>query len=323
VHDVCAIIVSHNSKAWLEPALSSLYARAGGIDLDVVVVDNGDDGAAAEVEQRFPAARTITCPNRGFAHANNCALETAEARYVLFLNPDTEFLGGSLAELIAALERRPEVGLAGVRQVGSDGALAPSMRRFPSTPNMLAEAFGVERVPGLRRVLGERHLDPRLYARETLCDWTSGSFMLARREALAAAGGGFDERFFLFSEETDLCWRIKNCGWEVIHLPCVTIRHHEHGASARLEAQVAYARLQFARKHLRPLAPYRAALGLRYALRAIGGRRDREGREAARAALGTVLSERAPFAAALEATQATIVSAPGSERSSTLVRSPM
>jgi GT2 family glycosyltransferase len=320
VYDVCAIIVSHNGKAWLEPALSSLYARADGVDLDVVVVDNGSDGAAAYVERRFPAARTITCPNRGFAHANNRALRTADARYVLFLNPDTEFLAGSLAELIAALGRRPEVGLAGVRQVGSDGALAPSMRRFPSTANMLAEAFGAERLPGLRRVLGERRLDTGLYARETPCDWTSGSFMLARREALA--GDGFDERFFLFSEETDLCWRLKRDGWEVIHLPCVTIRHHEHGASARLEAQIAYARLQFARKHLRRIAFYRAALGLRYALRAVG-RRDREGREAARSALNTVLSERAPFAVAPGPTQATTVSAPGSARTSTRVRSPM
>jgi GT2 family glycosyltransferase len=316
VHDVCAIIVSHNSKAWLEPALSSLYARAGDVDLDVVVVDNGADGAAGYVERRFPAARTIACPNRGFAHANNQGLRTAEARYVLFLNPDTEFLAGSLADLVEALARRPRVGLAGVRQVDSEDALAPSIRRFPSTANMLAEAFGVERLPGLRRVLGERRLDPRLYARETRCDWTSGSFMLARREALGS-GEGFDERFFLFSEETDLCRRLKDGGWEVAHLPCVTIRHHEHGAGGRLEAQVAYARLQFARKHMRRVAPYRAALGLRYALRTVG--RRRAGREAARAALGTVLSERAPFAA----TQATMVSAPGSERSSIAVRSPM
>jgi GT2 family glycosyltransferase len=322
VHDVCAIIVSHNSKGWLEPALSSLYARADDVDLDVVLVDNGDDGAAAYVERRFPAARTITCPNRGFAHANNQALRTADARYVLFLNPDTEFLTGELADLIAAFERRPKVGLAGVRQVGSDGALAPSIRRFPSTANMLAEALGVERLPGLRGVLGERQLDPRLYARETPCDWTSGSFMLVRREALASSEG-FDERFFLFSEETDLCWRLKHGGWEVIHLPCVTIRHHEHGAGTRLESQLAYARLQFARKHLRRVASYRTALGLRYALRAVGRRSDRERRAAARAALGTVLSERAPFASAAEEPQATMVSAAGSERSSTLVRSPM
>jgi len=296
VKDVCAIIVSHNGKRWLEAALSSLYARAGEVDLDVVVVDNGEDDSAAYVEERFPRVRTLRCPNRGFGHANNRALETAEARYVLFLNPDTEFLEGSLADLVATLDRRPEIGLAGVRQVESSGALAPSIRRFPSASNMFAEALGVERVPGVRRVLGERELDPRTYQRETPCDWTSGSFMLARTEALAATGGGFDERFFLFSEETDLCWRIKRGGWEVVHLPQLTIRHYEPEgpASPQLEAQAAYARLQFARKHFRRVGGYRSALALRYALRA-APRGGNGRREAARAALDTVLSERPPF----------------------------
>jgi N-acetylglucosaminyl-diphospho-decaprenol L-rhamnosyltransferase len=302
VNDVCAIIVSHNGKHWLDAALATLFERAGDVDLDVVVVDNGDDGAAAHVEERFPAARTIACANHGFGHANNRGLETADARYVLFLNPDTEFLSGTLGELTAALDRRPEVGLAGVRQLDSGGVLAPSIRRFPSTANMLAEALGVERVPGARRVLGERELDPALYVRETPCDWTSGSFMIARAEALKRTGG-FDESFFLFAEETDLCWRIKRAGWQVMHMPQVTIRHYEHDQgliSSRLEAQAAYARVQFARKNLRWVAEYRLALALRYALRigvysALGGRRQGK-RQAAQAALETVRSGQPPFA---------------------------
>ncbi len=301
VNDVCAIIVSHNGKRWLGPALTTLFERAGDLDLDLVVVDNGSDGAAADVEQRFPAARTIRCENHGFGHANNVGLATAQARYVLFLNPDTELLSGSLADLVAALDRRPEVGLAGVRQVDSGGALAPSIRRFPSALNMLAEALGVEKVPGARRVLGERELDPLPYGRETPCDWTSGSFMIARREALAQTGG-FDESFFLFAEETDLCWRVKRAGWQVMHMPQLTIRHYEHegGLSSRLEAQAAYARVQFARKHFRHVAEYRWALALRYALR-VGaysalGERKRGQREAARAALATIRSGQPPFA---------------------------
>jgi N-acetylglucosaminyl-diphospho-decaprenol L-rhamnosyltransferase len=300
VNDVCTIIVSHNGKRWLEAALSTLFERAGDIDLDVVVVDNGDDGAASYVQERFPAVRTIRCENNGFGHANNRGLAMADARYVLFLNPDTELLSGSLGELVAALDRRPELGLAGVRQVDSHGSLAPSIRRFPSTANMLAEALWVERVPGLRLWLGERELDQRQYGRETGCDWTSGSFMIARREALAASGG-FDEGFFLFSEETDLCWRIKRAGWEVAHLPELTIRHYEHedGLGAGLEAQAAYARLQFAGKHFARPGAYRWAMALRYALRAglysALGERKKGQREAARAALATTLSRRPPF----------------------------
>jgi N-acetylglucosaminyl-diphospho-decaprenol L-rhamnosyltransferase len=316
--DVCVIIVSHNGKRWLDGALETLYASVGDLDVDVVVVDNGDDDSAAYVEERFPRARTIRCANRGFGAANNVGLETADARYVLFLNPDTEFLEGALADLVAAMDRRPQVGLAGARQVGGGGELAPSIRRFPSTLNMLAEALAIERVPILRRFLGERVPVSPAYDREADCDWTSGSFMLARREALEGTGG-FDERFFLFSEEADLCRRLKDAGRDVVHLPLVTIRHFESERSATplMEAQNAYSRLQFARKHFARVSPYRLALALRYALR---GRR-----EAARAALETVLKDEPPIPPPPSPApiQATIVSAPGAALSSTRSRSPM
>ena len=106
MHDVCVIIVSHDGKRWLDAALCSLFESAGGLDLDVVVVDNGSDGSAAYVEEHFPRARTITCLNRGFGAANNEGLATADARYVLFLNPDTEFLDGNLAEQQAGRQVR-------------------------------------------------------------------------------------------------------------------------------------------------------------------------------------------------------------------------
>ncbi|HEX5714458.1 MAG TPA: glycosyltransferase family 2 protein [Solirubrobacterales bacterium] len=330
MHDVCAIIVSHNGQPWLSAALGSLYESAGEVELDVVVVDNGSDGSAAWVERNFPQARTLACPNHGFGHANNRGLETADARYMLFLNPDTEFVAGSLADLVAAMDRRRGVGLAGVRQVTAAGSLAPSIRRFPSAANMFAEALGIERVPLARRALGEREVEPAPYARETPCDWTSGSFMLARREALAAAGGGFDESFFLFAEETDLCRRVKDAGWEVVHLPQATIRHFEHDRreNERMEAQAAYARMQYARKYFPSVWPYKTALALRYGLRAgvHGFRRGHQhGRaRAARAGLRATLREQPPFEAlTASGAQATIVSAPGSALSSTRVRSPM
>lgn len=300
-HDLCVIVVSHEGKRWLERALASLFEHAGGVSLDVVVVDNGSDGSAEYVEERFPAVRVIRCENRGFGHANNRGLETAHARYVLFLNPDTEVLEGTLAGLVAALDARPEIGLVGVRQLRADGSLAPSIRRFPSARNALAEALGVERVPGVRRWLGERELDWSEYDRERPCDWTSGSFMLVRAEALLGTGW-FDERFFLFSEETDLCWRMRRRGWRIVHMPRLTIRHYERDRPENplLEAQSAFSRMLFARKNL-PFraAAYRWALALRYSLRllrhAISGDGGSEAKEAARAALTTVISGRAPL----------------------------
>src|SRR5439155_11652095 len=136
---------------------------------------------------------------------------------------------------------------------------------------------GSERLPLRSSWLGERELDFERYDRETSCDWTSGSFMIARREALDAAGC-MDERSFLFREEPDLCLRIKRAGWDVRHLPVMTILHHadKAGVNPRMTAQDAYARLQYANKHLTAIhrAAYRYALSLRWLLRfAAGGPR--------------------------------------------------
>lgn len=298
--DLCAVVVCHNGRRWLDAALNSLHKHAGGLALDVVVVDNGSDGSAEEVERNWPAVRVIRCPGRGFSHARNQALEAATARYALFLNADMEVLEGSIGALLAALDQRPEVGLVGARQLRSDGTLAFTIRRFPSGLHILAEALGAERLPWLSRVLGEREHDLRAYDRERLCDWTSG-FLLVRGSALEAVGW-FDERFFLFSDETDLCWRLRRAGWQVIHSPRITVRRHERDRheNARLEAQVAYARMQFARKRFpRVAAEYRWALALRYSLRvglySLGRRKGEDGRRAARAALRTVLRGQDPL----------------------------
>ena len=220
------IIVSANSAKWLRPCLTTVYERAGNVDLDVVVVAAGcTDETVPLVERHFPQARTISCPNRGFAFANNRALRTVDADWVLFLNPDTEILEGSFADLIDTLGPRSTVGLAGVRQVTADGQLFPTIRHFPNAIRFLFETLGSERFPIRTSWLGERELDLRVYERDIACDWTSGSFMLVRWEALQSAGF-MDERFFLFCEETDLCLRIKQAGWEIRHVPtsrsCIT-----------------------------------------------------------------------------------------------------
>jgi GT2 family glycosyltransferase len=296
-HDVCAIVVSHEGKRWLEPALSTLFAHAGPLDLDVVVVDNGGDGAAEFAAERFPGARGIHCANRGFAHANNQAAINADARYVLFLNPDTEGVDGTLADLVAHLDAHPEIGLAGCRQLDADGRLCPTARRFPSVGRAIGEAIGPERI-ALARRLGESELDLSRYDREMACDWTAGSFMLVRREALAAAGL-LDERFFFYSEEVDLCLRIKRAGWEVHHLPQLTIVHYggTTEASPRMEAQMAYARSQYAAKHFGPLRrrTFVAAIALRHTLRWAAFSRKRPDRAAAhKQALLTLLGRAEP-----------------------------
>jgi N-acetylglucosaminyl-diphospho-decaprenol L-rhamnosyltransferase len=288
VHDLAIIVVSTNEANWLRPCLATVFGRQGDIDLDVVIADNGSrDGTRELVEREFPGARVVTCENRGFAHANNCALTTCNARFVLFLNPDTEIIAGTFAELVETLDARPDVGLAGVKQVTADGALWPTIRRFPTALRALGEALGSERWPVRARAFGERELDQTAYERETLCDWTSGSFMLVRWEAIESAGF-MDERFFIYSEETDFCYRIKRAGWEIVHLPLMTIIHHagKGGVNPKMEAQNAHARVQYARKNFSRFhrGMYEGALALRFAVRLLAPVGDRSTRAARRRA---------------------------------------
>jgi N-acetylglucosaminyl-diphospho-decaprenol L-rhamnosyltransferase len=291
VPDLAVVIVSTNEAHWLGRCLGTVFERAGGATLDVIVVDNAStDGTRELVQGGFPQARVVSSANRGFAHGNNRGLERSDARYQLLLNPDTEVIDGNFGELVAMLDERPGVGLAGVRQVTADGTLWPTIRRFPSTTRTLGEALCSERWPIHPAWAGERVLDLARYEHEQQCDWTSGSFMLARREALLSAGL-LDERFFIYSEEPDLCLRIKRAGWEVRHLPQMTIVHHagKGGVRPKMVAQDAYTRKQYAHKHMGPLQRrlYLAAVGARHLIRAsIGGSQAQ--REGARLALRTL-----------------------------------
>jgi len=266
-----------------------------------VVIDPGGGGAASYVERNFVGVRAISCAERGFGHACNRALETVDARYVLFLDSRHEACAGSLDTLVSALDSRPEVAAAGVRQVHGDGSAAPSTGRFPSALHAMADALGLARVPGARRVLGERELDARRYERARGCEWTSGP-LLVRVSALQWVGW-FDERLFHLAGEIDLCQRLRRAGWGVLYMPCLTARRHEPSQreAARLAAQAAYGRMQLARKHFPYLAAdYRWALAVFYALRlarcTLSRRLDGERRQAARAALSTVLRGRVPLA---------------------------
>jgi GT2 family glycosyltransferase len=293
VADLAVIIVAYNSARWLDPCLRSLYERAGSAQLDVVVVDNGSsDGSAGVVEERFPDARVIRAPNRGFAAGNNVGILATRAPFVLFVNADTQVVGGTLGALLDVMRARPDVGLAGCRQLTPDGEIYPTIRRFPTPTRLFFEALGSEQLPFRASWLGERELDLRAYDREVACDWTSGSFMLARREAILAAGL-MDERFFIYCEEPDLCLRIKQAGWNVRHLPQLTIVHHagKDGFDVRLVSQDAFARGQYLRKHLPPAqrSLALAAFGFGHGLRALLGGRRRDLRRAQRASSRSAL----------------------------------
>jgi N-acetylglucosaminyl-diphospho-decaprenol L-rhamnosyltransferase len=294
MHDLAVVVTAMNEASWLRTLLPTVAASQGEVSFELVVADIESTDDTASIVDRFPFARRVPVINGGFAHANNVATATTDARYVLFLNPDTEIVSGTLASIVAEMDRRPEVGLAGVRQLTPDGSVYATMRRFTTPGRRLAEALGCER---LAPRLGQRVLDTDRYDCEISCDWTIGSFMLIRREALESAGM-MDERFFFTSEEQDLCVRVRQAGWDIRHLPHMTIVHHvgKRGVNVRFAQQSAFAEMQFATKHFRPMRrrAFQAALALNHALRL--GSLSTERRRAARAALDATLGRNgSPF----------------------------
>jgi GT2 family glycosyltransferase len=243
---VSAIVVSFNTRDELLACLHALFAHAG-VPLEAIVVDNASgDGSAEAVRSRFPAARLIAnTANLGFSRANNQALAAARGEYVLVLNSDCEVRAGAVAALCAVLDRRPEAGIVGPRTVGSDGG--PQVSFGPAlTP--LAEwrqarlVRGVKqgRPDAVRRALA-------LAAREHEPDWVSASCLLARRAALEAVGG-FDESFFLYEEDVDLCLRVRRAGWRVVYTPAAEVVHH---LGRSMDQAPQRARLEYHRSHLR------------------------------------------------------------------------
>lgn len=267
--DLSVIVVTHQGGELALKTLRSARERSGAIDVEWLAVDSGStDGTPDLLERELPDIPLERRPNIGFAAANNLALARARGRYVLLLNPDMEVRSGTLAELVGAMDERPEVGVASVVQLWPEGGVQRTIRRFPSPARQIGEALSLQRVPALAR-LGEEETREEPYWREIEADWLVGGFLLVRREALEAAGG-MDERFFLFSEETDWCYRIRRAGWGIRHLPLMTVVHHT-GRSARpdLFAQNSHSKVLYARKHFRGgrSALFRAAIALRHALR--------------------------------------------------------
>jgi GT2 family glycosyltransferase len=259
--------VSHRDERWLTRCVEALEDAAGACAYRATIVENGGSPISLPAT---PTVRVLYTPNRGVGAANNVGAVGSDAEFLFFLNPDTEFAAGSLELLAEAFRERPSVGLIAVRQVTSDGRLWPSLHRFPSVGRELAQAFASEKGPSPGNRLGERVLDFDRYSQSGSFDWTTGAALAIRREAFEAVGG-FDEDFFLFSEETDLCKRVQDAGWEAHVEPRITIIHHagKAGVQPRREAQVAYARLQYAREHFSPprAAAYRATLVINHILR--------------------------------------------------------
>lgn len=213
---------------------------AQAIQAEAIVVDNASsDGTAALVAETFPWVRLVAnADNRGFTGGNNQGLVLSRGRHVFFLNPDTEVLGDALTRLLSYIDGHPAVGAVGPELRYGDGTPQGSRRRFPTLAMALCESTPLawhwpqERNPWAQRY----HLEDRPTGREPeSVDWLVGAALLVRRVAIDQVGG-FDEDYFMYSEELDWCRRAAAQGWQIVYLPGACVIHHEGKSSAQVPA---------------------------------------------------------------------------------------
>lgn len=213
-----AIIVTYNSREHIDALLDSLPAAFGDIAHAVVVVDNGSVDGTADVAERRPEVTVVRSTNTGFASGINTGVRHAVVdATILVLNPDATMAPGSVSAMMDVLQRTG-VGIVAPRMYEADGSLSPSLRREPS----LMRAGGLS-FTGLA-AFAERIEDPQEYEHEHEVDWAVGAVMLISRPCFDALGG-FDETFFLYSEETDFCLRAKDAGWRTMFTPAAQVMH--------------------------------------------------------------------------------------------------
>lgn len=226
VPDVSVVVVSFNTRDMLCECLETLDREAGAVSYETIVVDNASrDESADMVKQHFPNARLIPSEvNLGFAAANNQGFPLARGRYVALLNSDAFLKPGALERAVQQMDARPEVGLAGGLLVGRDGSCQPSARMFPSLTNEFLSLSGLSARYPKSRFFGR--FDRTWAAPEDAAevDWVPGAFSIIRRDVLEKVGY-FDEKFFLYYEEVDLCRRIKRAGYTICYWPDVAVVH--------------------------------------------------------------------------------------------------
>lgn len=220
--DVAAVVVNYNARDVLLKCVQSL--RADGVGTVVVVDNDSRDGSGEALAAADPEARWVpTGANLGFGAAANRGVATVATPYVLILNPDVEIEPGTVKALVDALERDPALAAVGPRVEEPDGTVYASGRPFPDLMVAAGHAFLGYAAPRNRFTRAYKLLDwDRSSPRDV--DWLSGSCLLVRRSAFDAVGG-FDEDFFMYVEDVDLCWRWGRAGWRVRYEPAGRVVH--------------------------------------------------------------------------------------------------
>src|SRR5215471_9342699 len=254
--EVSVVVVTYNPLPWIERCLESVRAY------ETIVVDHGStDGTLELVRRRFPKARLIEEGNTGLGAGSNTGMRVASGDFFLLLNSDAWAVGDAIERLVAFAEDHPEAAIVGPKLLNADGSLQRSVRGFPTLWRLSTEYFFLRKVAPRTRALNAFYAERFPHDEVREAEFLMGACLLVRREA-ADTVGLFDEDFFMFSEETDWCYRFRQAGWKVLFYPGAEFVHVGGATTSQNWGPMYREQL---RGHLRFLAKHR---GLREAERA-------------------------------------------------------
>ena len=252
--DVSVIIVNWNTRAILRNCLQSIYEQTTEVDFELIVIDNAStDGSAEMVRKEFPEAIVVeNAENRGFAAANNQGMAVAKGRYVLLLNSDTLVLDQAIAKIVFFADVNRDAAVVTCRVLNPDKTLQLTCFMFPSLLNMFLASSYLYKLFPCNRFFGRERMTwwQRDDIREV--DVATGCFLLVRRGTVQCVGP-MDERFFMYGEDTDWCYRFRKAGYKIIFTPHAEIIHYGGESSKQIHAKsillLRDSRLQFFKKH--------------------------------------------------------------------------
>lgn len=225
--DLSIIIVSWNSQEWISRCLKSIFAQTSDVSFEVIVVDNASEDKTVQVIMNsFPQVSVLAnVSNRGFAAAVNRGMIAAKGKYVCWLNPDTEIQDRALEQLVALMEQDESIGVCAPQLHNQDGSTQASVRRFPTWKDqslILLKLHGIwPDANAISRYLA-RDFD---YTRQQDVDQVMGACMMVRRRLIDAIGS-LDNRFFIWFEEVDFCYRTKTeTAFRVVYAPFAHVLH--------------------------------------------------------------------------------------------------
>ncbi|WP_223065893.1 glycosyltransferase family 2 protein [Paenibacillus caui] len=281
--DLSIIIVNYNTRDLTLDCLQSVYDSRTAYRYEVILIDNhSSDGSVQAIAERYLQVTVIANDNNaGFAKANNQGMNIAKGRYILLLNSDTVVQPDTLHTMVSFMDSRPDVGASGCKIILPDGSLDKACKRgFPTPSASFYYAFGFSKLfPDRPRFnqyqLG--YLDPD---DSYPVDCLVGAFMMVRREVIDQVGG-LDEDFFMYGEDIDWCYRIKEAGWGIYYNSDTYIVHYKGGSARRRPLKIVYefhrAMVLFHRKHFRRKynavinGSVYAGIGLKFGLALLAG----------------------------------------------------